>query len=373
MVENELKNQILTMQGLKMVNVYPLFEEDDALMGVMAYYQDKTINLCSADREFPLLLDRVIKLYQEESKHSNIIADESTKQLLSKASEFPDEKLYTRLGGYRETDRPAFLPKGFSHVYIIPVVTYILKQLYEGMHESVSFQELSQQWFEKGFLNAVVNGKSQRFPFRISPLRQEQYDIAVLNVLKVANTLKMRLMFDMNGIKVTYHDECFRFQGSIAIDVLNDKMIFSHSLTEQGQKLIEIKCELEEAKWGSPTKLVKELTTGDGGDWNACTLPWGGFVYHAELYGDEYLVYSNVGATVTVSYGSCRRRLSIQGKEEIMFGMFSFRLYEREDLTELHFLDMGYPSSAKYARDHAGRFFVRELENRNKGEQIDGN
>ena len=362
MVGNEILNQIQTIRNLKMVKIYPLFEGETPLMGLMVYYADKTMNFCSADRYFPALLDRIAKVYEEEAETGEIITDDETKRILGEAHEFCREDLMARLPEYEENEEPKFLPKAFTYVYVMPVVTYAMKALYGGKDGDIQFDDLVQQWFDKGILSGVIGGKQHRFPYRISLTAGDVYDVTVCNVLKPGNVLKVNVSFGMDGIAATYYDQYYCYQGTLRINVRGEKMTFSHVLKDQDQTLIEINRELEEAPWGSPTECVRKLTAGENAEWKASVIPWGGYVYKAVTDGKAYLVYSNDGLGITVSRGVCIKKLSIQGGEDTLFGQFAFRFYEREDVTELRFLDMEYPRSARYAAEYADRCYLRKLE-----------
>ena len=362
MVENETLNQIRTIRNLKMIKIYPLFEGETPLMGLMVYYADKTMNYSSADTFFPALLDRVAKVYEDESGSGEILADEMTKQILGEANAFCSEDLTARLPEYEENDSPKFLPKGFTYVYVMPVVTYVMKALYGGRNGTVQFDDLVRQWFERGILSGVIDDKQQSFPYRISVTYGDAYEVTVCNVLRPGNVLKLNVSFGMNGIAATYYDRYFGYQGTLRLNVKGEKMSFSHVMKNQDQKVIEIDQELEAAPWGAPTECVRKLTAGEDAEWKACVIPWGGYVYRTEEDGKTYLVYSNDGPGITISRGSCIKKLSVQDGEDTSFGQFAFRFYEREDVTELRFLDMEYPRSARYAAEYADRCYLRKLE-----------
>lgn len=362
MVGNEILNQIQTIRDLKMVKIYPLFEGETPLMGLMVYYADKTMNYCSADRYFPALLDRIAKVYEEEYGSGEIITDDQTKRILGEANDFCREDLMARLPEYEENDAPKFLPKGFTYVYVMPIVTYVMKAMYDRKDGKIQFDDFVQQWFEKGILSGVIDDRRQRYPYRISLTAGDVYDVTVCNVLKPGNVLKVNVSFGMNGIAATYYDQYYCYQGTLRIDVRGDKMTFSHVMKDQDQTAIEIHQELEEAPWGAPTECVRRLTAGENAEWKASMIPWGGYVYKAVADGKTYLVYSNDGLGITISRGVCVKKLSIQGGEDTLFGQFAFRFYEREDATELRFLDMEYPRSARYAAEYADRCYIRKLE-----------
>ena len=60
---------------------------------------------------------------------------------------------------------------------------------------------------------------------------------------------------------------------------------------------------------------------------------------------------------MNVSRGTCFQDLSKNDGDQARFGMSAFRLYEREDATEVHLLGLGYPGSSLWREKYAGRYY----------------
>ena len=119
----DVKNQITSIQKLNMVNVYHLFGDQGPMIGVIAYYQDKVINLCNTDPHFAEFLDRVAKTYEKEAMSGEVVADEETKAFLRRIIDFPQHELEAKLAGFQQVDYPAMIPnihsddiKGFTEI-----------------------------------------------------------------------------------------------------------------------------------------------------------------------------------------------------------------------------------------------------------------
>ena len=61
---------------------------------------------------------------------------------------------------------------------------------------------------------------------------------------------------------------------------------------------------------------------------------------------------------MTVSHIACYCELAAKEMGSLPFGRFHMRLYERNDITELHLLDMEYPRSGRYQEHYTGRFYA---------------
>jgi hypothetical protein len=97
-----------------MIRFYRLFSENGPICGILAYYQDKTINLCTADAHFYELFDRIVKVYERESSQKTIITDDETLRVLSGAGPFSEDIYQKMLSGYKKTFTPVIAPKAFT-------------------------------------------------------------------------------------------------------------------------------------------------------------------------------------------------------------------------------------------------------------------
>ena len=359
MKANEVSVRISSMKKLKMVNCYSLFGEEGPIYGILAYYQDRLINLCNADEHFGELFDRIVLLYDSESKETEIIADEETKRILGQANAFGEERYEGLLSGFEEIAAPIVLPKAFSHVYVQPIVRYVMKILYEGQGDELTFEDRQNTWFGKGTMEGMFHGKRQRFPYQITSGFGESYDVTVHHFYTNGNDLKFVFTYGFDGITVMYHDRYFGYEGKLLFQMQGNKADFSHILREREEVKLNVEKECEARRDAQPSVLIRRLIPKEEGtSWEAYELPWGGFAFRNTYGTEEYRVLSSSEDDMTVSHVACYSVLSAKDMGHLPFGRFYIRLYERNDITELHLLDMEYPRSGKYQEQYAGRYYT---------------
>ena len=100
------------------------------------------------------------------------------------------------------------------------------------------------------------------------------------------------------------------------------------------------------------------LATEGAPNWETFSLPWGGFVFSSSACGDQYNIFVSEENGMTVSHVVCYHDLTAEGEGSVPFGRFQARLYERNDITELHLLDMAYPRSGRYHEKYAGKYYT---------------
>lgn len=352
-------DQISTIRKLHMVQVYHLFGESGPVTGILAYYQDKTVNLCSADPYYPELLDQLAKVYDRESRTGRIIADEETKAFLERANDFSADEFEERLSGFTKTQMPVILPKAFTHCFLLPILKYVMETIYGTMKESITFDPELPPWFGKGTIAAVAGKKARRFAYRIRTLREGRYDLTVRDVLMAGNTLKMEVLLGRDGVTVSYRDTLYGHEGNIRSRIGKNGACVEHGLKNDEGVIFETvtDCPCVDRM---PTELVAALATGGRAGWKAYVLPWKDVIFEAQWDGVTYRIYDARGEGMTVSSAYCFQELTA-GDEPDRFGKFAFRLYEREDVTELHLLDLEYPGSGRFQNLYSGKYYVKNI------------
>ena len=357
--QDEMSRQIANIKNLKMVNIYHLFGEDAPVLGILAYYQDKTINLCNADPHFQELFDKLVEVYAKESEdtYAEIIADEETQRILNLACGFPTDEYEKRLAKYEEVKAPLFLPRAFSHAYVMPIVKFICEALYRQKQETIRFEETVRQWFGQGMLDVVVMDRPMQLSFMIHETTEDTYEVTIRNVLKLGNLLKLTIRFGDRGVSASYSDIMFGFQGELLLHITEGQVTVSHLLKELGEivETYEKGCELAEGF--DPTERTKELMGAENMEWKSYRLPWGDMVLQGRQDGELCQVYASRDRGVDVSRGTCFRDLIREDGDQARFGVLAFRLYEREDVTEVHLLDLGYPGNAIWREKYSGKCF----------------
>ncbi|MBQ3905443.1 MAG: hypothetical protein II743_01625 [Lachnospiraceae bacterium] len=364
MQNNEILNQISMIRKLKMVNVYSLFDKDGPMTGILAYYQDKTINLCNADPLFPELFDKIVKTYELESPKNAIIVNEETKQVLDQANAFQKDDYEKLLSGYEEQPYPYYVPKAFHHVTLLPIVRYLLKMLYGDAKEEIAFDENEEAWFGKGKIGATIGEKHLSFPFQSVELQRDCFEVCIYHALMQGNQLRVKIAFEDHGVTISWRDAYFLYEGSLLLRVSSERAVLSNCFMKEEKIIRQSEAELIPKEGLKPTERVQKLTNGGDAEWLCYELPWGNKLFTTTVEGKDLTVYESQMGALTQSYATCRIRLTGENTKGMGFGCYAFRLYERDDRTEMHLLDMSYPRSGRYQENYAGKYFV---EVRNSG------
>ena len=289
-------------------------------------------------------------MYRHYSKHE-------TKAFMEKANAFSADEFEARLSGFTETKTPVILPKAFTHYLLLPILKYVMETLYGTMKESVVFDPDLPPWFGKGTISATTGKTAQRFAYRVRMLGEGRYDLTVRNILMAGNTLKMEILLGRKGVTVSYRDSLYGYEGNLRTRIGKNGACVEHGLKNDEGVILETvtDCPCEDR---SPTELAAALTTGGGVPWKAYVLPWKDVVFETQRDETTYRIYDVRGEGVSISSAFCFQELT-EGDEPDRFGKFAFRLYERDDVTELHLLDLEYPGSGRFQGRYAGKYYVK--------------
>lgn len=375
MKDREIVNQIATIKGLKMVHFYRLFGGEGPMCGIMAYYRDQLINLSNGDTHFHELFERIANVYESEADSNEILVDEETEEILKRAGAFREVDFEKRLEGYEQIKVPLMLPRAFCAVYLLPTVEYVIESLYalkdpassEEKTQSLVFDALPGQWFGKGVLHAMRGEKHLHFPYQIFSMAGECYDVTVRNVLTDGNALKIEITYGYDRMTVSYYDDYYQYRGNLFFVMKQQKGYITHELRQNvtapgqeadGKGQIVFTTENECAQGaGAPTERNRQLLGLGPDGWSVCEMPWGGQIFATSVQGREYRVQVIRVNDLTISYVLCFRYLTQEADAQLAFGEYSYRLYERNDITELHLLELDPPGSGRYQQRYADRYY----------------
>lgn len=358
MTENSILNQIASINDLHMIRFYRLFSENGPICGILAYYQDKTINLCTADAHFYELFDRIVKVYERESSQKTIITDDETLRVLSGAGPFSEDIYQKMLSGYKKTFTPVIAPKAFTYIYTLPIIKYIIQTLYESPESGISFDIVRKQCFSRGILDAYKNGQSLHYPYQIKTPSDHRTEVSVLNVLSAGNSLSIIITFGMDGLNVSYSDRYYRYHGDMVYHPANNLALMQHSLWKDETQVFCRESEYPADPGISPSGRICAITGIEHGSFCATALPWGGSMFSANKAGCDYRIYYSQEDEMGISLCLCCQNLSADDEPPIPFMHYALRLYERSDICELHMLDAKAPGSGSYQDNYAGNCYT---------------
>ena len=356
--DSAIAYQIAGIKNLKMINCYRIFGEDDTLCGIMAYYEDKTINLCNTEEHYNELFDRLVKQYAREAPSSMIVTDETTRQILINAGEFDTAAFEGRLAPYKETASSLFLPKAFSHHYILPMAQFLIERLYGEREGGISFDGLYRDWFGQGVLGAVSNKRKLHFPYRILQKTDDDFELRLCNVLKSGDNMSVSVIFEKDRILVSFIEDAYCYRGDMSIYMKDDGVTLYYCISEGKKPIATKELQCKAAEDSVPSKRVSELLADGGQAWKAYELPWKDMVYTLRSGKDEYRILSAARDGLNISRCSAFVNVTGEGAPRVLFGKMAFMLYEREAASELHMLDIAYPRQAEYSARYAGKIYT---------------
>ncbi len=357
--EERIAAAIASIKNLKMIHYYRLFDEEGSPDAIMAYYEDKTINLCSADGYYNELFDKLVRQYALESADSLIFTDDNTRKILTDLGRPVGETLKERLSEYTQTDTPLFLPKAFAHLYVMPVAEYILKLLYGDGDDAITFEQTGSDWFGQGVLCGISRDRILHFPYQIIQKSDDTFGVILANALRPGDMLDLEVAFEREKIYISFTEDAYLFHGDVEITADDADTARISVRIKEADKPVAVyakECAIatDELPSGRASAL---LAAGKEPVWKGYRLPWGDIIFRAADGKEVYQILSAERFGCTISHGTVFCRITDDKGPGILFGRSEFRLYEREDMTELHMLDTEYPRSAEYALSYAGKVY----------------
>ncbi len=221
---DELSVQIATMDKLKLVNFYYLYDRENEIQAAMVYYQnDKVINLSSLDMHFEMLMRRLFLLYHELENSEDIVADELTRKVLENGYLQTTVDYDTLLEGFGETGEQAYFRKNYAYYTLKGIIAYVVELLYGVRYENVCVGKLSRDWCGKGEITVTANNTRKRLHYRISTETPAFSQIAVSNVFDAGNVLTIDVSCGETGVEISFADTMHGYSGGISCFMVSDK------------------------------------------------------------------------------------------------------------------------------------------------------
>ena len=354
---SEIALKISSIKNLDMVNIYHLFDEGTSLPGILAYYNNSdVINLCAADEGFPFLLEKIVEVYSREKNLGRIVLDEETKSELERSISCSEETYKEMISALKETDRPVFLNKAFVHTMMLPIVRYVIEGILSSNGIPVTWDVYNRDWFGKGTLTGMVKEKRTNFPYQITQQSDKTYRVMINGLIRQNNTLTVDITHDSKGIKAAFFDTVFGYTGIIDADISKSVPYLSFSIEKGGERIFLSQDAIPEDE-GLPASSAFRFAP-QGTEFMKFLLPWDERIYIATMGSREYSIFEYSSGNDTIAFGIGNEKLNDTGETPIFLGLFSYMLFDSASMTELHFLDMGYPQSALYKEQYAGKCYT---------------
>lgn len=366
---NNRELAIAGIKSLRMVHFYQINKDNESIPAVMAYYdKDKLINLCVLDEDYERLLDKILDVYDEE-KDSNglLVADPYSKFILDRAYNQDIGKYQNITEGASEVSSPLYEHKGYMGDTVVPVIKYIIDELYGMTGQKLVWNPLAKDWFGTGELSAINGERRIHFPYKITCVREGLYQIYVGNVLTTGNRMSLVIKYGEKGIEIELKSSQYKIEGSINYLVVEDQLRCIADVKIDGKQayISNDSCQKENCKISEKMMNRLDRIMPSKVAW---TLPWGAVLLFDKNVKEENGFKEAECIVAVVSNADKNEHLYCLSYKELWsdkyvtytIGDYALDMIidNREDgHTQIHFCDMGYEARGFYKSKLANRFF----------------
>lgn len=360
------------IKSLRLVHFYHIVKDDESIPAVMVYYdRDKVVNLCMLDKNYDRLVEKIWEIYEAEKDTNWIILDDYSKNILDSAMAKEDVAYDRITEGYMPIDEPLCHHKGYAKTAVIPVVKYVIEQLYGMTEQKVLWNRMFRDWFGQGDLSATVGDRRMVFPYRMQCLEAGTYQVDTGNVLKDNDKLSIGICFKKNGIAISLKSSLVK--GFINYNLIDTRLICIADITLEGKRVCNISDVINESSSAvsdSVANITRVIAQGNGSR-HIWKLPWGQELvlqYSASENGvgsvkDGTVSFVTITEEHNLVFSLSYRDIDI--KNQVNYTIFNYALdiYENKvakGYSQMHFYDMGYGSRGYYKSRLAGKYYKAE-------------
>ena len=275
---------IRQMDSLKMLHLYQLGGSD----AIAAYYGDnQQINLCAMDKNYNLLMERVLTLYSQCEDKNSIIVDGEAKALLEAAVARGDNHttFFNRVGRrYKEMealDAPRFAAEGVMRESMIPMLQYYLKQIYHLYSIDIDFERNTRGWHRNCVLRVKKGTDTLLLPVKMDFTDANAITAQIGNFLQDMYTIEFQITYSDNRQLIVFESKDMGLVGENRIEIDHDKVKSITTISVNGKTIYYMDEELLHmdigAKGAKFTNLPKHADI-DVANSTIYQLPWGGYI-----------------------------------------------------------------------------------------------
>ena len=202
---DEVEISISAIKNLKMVHFYHISKNDSVLSAAMIQYDsDKMLNLSVLDKHYDEFVSMIFMVYEKEADERSIVADDYTRSILQ-TMKATDTGYYSRYMSKLELlSKPLYYHQSYMPYIAVPIIKYVIEQLYSIAGKKIFWNPLNSNWFGKGTLAASFeNGEKHVFPYVLSNDEIGSYTVDIGNFFENRFFLNMKIRFDKDGIAIT--------------------------------------------------------------------------------------------------------------------------------------------------------------------------
>jgi len=367
-MENE-ELAIGQVKSLRLVHFYHIIRDSESVPAVMIYYdRDKVLNLCRLDKYYDKLLEKIWKVYKAEKNANLIITDEYSKAILDQALAEENIEYDKMTEGYAQMLEPLCHHAGYMKGIVVPVLKYVITQLYELSETKILWNPVSRDWFGKGDLAATVGDKRQVFPYRVICPEAGTYLVHVGNIFKKGNTLAVGIDYKKSGVDITFNSETYPVEGYINHEFQGNELYRTADVSINKKRVHNSSNPVKKAEAVQVSDNVKQILNTINSDSATWMLPWGQEIalnYQSEVKEnvteiDGTVSYVTSDDRESIIYSVSYRDIELVDQVNYTIYNFAMDMYEDKGVNgycQMHFSDVGYGAVGYYKSYLAGKYF----------------
>lgn len=276
--------EIRQISNLKMLHLYQLGGSD----AIAVYYGDnQQINLCAMDKNYNLLMERVLALYSQCEDKNSIIVEEDAKKLLEVAvgREHNHTNFFNRVGKrYKDMEgleSPRFASESAMRAAMIPMLQYYIKQIYHLYGIEVDFERSTRGWHRNCVLKVKKDGEILILPVRMEFQDANTCIAQVGNFLRDMNTLEFQVSYADNRQLIVFESKDMALVGENRIEIESNQVKSITTISINGKTIYYMDENLPMVTIGAEgAKFVNLPKHADIDVANSKVYqhPWGGYV-----------------------------------------------------------------------------------------------
>ncbi|MBE5944920.1 MAG: hypothetical protein E7258_08415 [Lachnospiraceae bacterium] len=206
--------EINQIEKLKMIHIYDLTGGEKGHVNALAIYYDdnKQKNLCEMDKNYDLLVQRVLYLYNSCQDKETIMVDPETKRFLEQvcrvdAQSSPISRAGSKYIGDEGVDIPKINREENLRVATMPMIIYYMTELYNMLDINIEFKHESLGWHGNTILTANVGKGQVNFPVKYIYESSDRCRVHIGNFLKNMCGLTIGISYKKQDLEIHFYSE----------------------------------------------------------------------------------------------------------------------------------------------------------------------
>lgn len=279
---DDVEIDISAIKTLKLVHFYHVLKEGKVIAAAMAHYDnDKVMNLCVLDKHYDEFVSSIFMVYENATNKDEIIMDDYSKSILDRAVSADTGYYDEYLKQLKEMEKPSFYHQSFMPYIVVPVIKYVIKELYGITGKKIDWNPIDNSWFGRGTLIATAAEGEATFPFVLTAIGTGKYNVRIGNFFTLRDSLEMRITYDHTGVHIEADSTGAEIEAKIDFeaDIVNERFTETSAVSLNGKKVFMNVDELETVDmWGDISRMDGLLELGDN-ESKLYKLPWGQYIF----------------------------------------------------------------------------------------------